>query len=57
MLRALHLAHDQSRLDYGLAAWGPYLNDASLRPLETEQYWAACRMTGCPKGTRHTVAR
>eukprot|EP00660_Eupelagonema_oceanica_P014669 gene14669-biopygen23311 len=55
-LRALHLAYVQSRLDYGLAAWGPFLNDTAINKLQPEQYQAACTISGCARGTRVAAA-
>eukprot|EP00660_Eupelagonema_oceanica_P019477 gene19478-biopygen16142 len=50
-LRALHLAYVQSRLDYGLAAWGPLLPPTSVSKLQSEQYQAACKVSGCARGS------
>eukprot|EP00660_Eupelagonema_oceanica_P003521 gene3522-biopygen26623 len=55
-LRALHLSYVQSKTEYGLAAYGPFATEHTLHPLETEQYHAACKISGCPKSTRRQVA-
>eukprot|EP00664_Eupelagonemidae_sp_cell27_P006113 gene6113-1630_t len=39
-----------------MAAYGPYADSKALSGLETEQYWAACRVSGCTKDTRREVA-
>eukprot|EP00660_Eupelagonema_oceanica_P019193 gene19193-biopygen19813 len=56
-LRALHLAYTQSRMDYGLAAYGPFLTSANVHSkLQAEQYKAACTVSGCSHGTSTAVA-
>eukprot|EP00666_Eupelagonemidae_sp_cell4sb_P017872 gene17872-biopygen23133 len=55
-LRAVHLAYAQAKRDYGLAAYGPFATADALSGLDTEQYHAACRISGCPQGTRREVA-
>eukprot|EP00663_Eupelagonemidae_sp_cell21sb_P011733 gene11733-biopygen1758 len=55
-LRSTHLAHVQAKSDYALAAFGPYVQQGQLDGLGTEQYYAACTISGCPRGTRGPVA-
>eukprot|EP00663_Eupelagonemidae_sp_cell21sb_P009449 gene9449-biopygen6121 len=55
-LRSLHLSYVQAKPDYGLAAYGPFATEEAMKALCTEQYQAACRLSGCPEGTRREVA-
>eukprot|EP00660_Eupelagonema_oceanica_P017266 gene17266-biopygen13840 len=55
-LRATHLAYVQAKADYGIAAYAPFAPPAALTDLNTEQYFAACKISGCPRGTRTAVA-
>ena len=55
-LRSLHLSYVQSTADYAMAAYGPYAGTKLLGELETEQLFAACRVSGCTKDTRREVA-
>ena len=53
-LRILHQSYVQSVLDYGLAGYGSF--GAYLQPLDHAQYQAACKVSGCTRDTRATVA-
>ena len=49
-LREVHLAYVQSKTEYALPAFGPYAPAAALKGLATEQYYGACKVSGCPRG-------
>eukprot|EP00662_Eupelagonemidae_sp_cell21_P057845 gene57845-biopygen85912 len=54
--RVVHLSYVQSRLEYALPAFAPYVTKTNAAELAKEQYKAACHVSGCPKGTRREVA-
>eukprot|EP00663_Eupelagonemidae_sp_cell21sb_P009562 gene9562-biopygen9207 len=55
-LRSTHLAYVQGKADYALAAFGPFVKPGQLDGLGAEQYFSACAISGCPRGTRAPVA-
>jgi ribonuclease HI len=55
-MRSVHLSYVQSKLEYALPAFAPFVASAKLDGLGTEQYWGACKVSGCPRGTRTEVA-
>ena len=55
-LRAVHMTYVQSKLEYGLPAFAPFVPPDRYAGLGTEQYFGAYHVSGCPRGTRREVA-
>ena len=55
-LRTVHLTYVQAGADYGLSVYGAFAKRQTLRDLDVQSNGAACRLSGCPQGTRTVVA-